>query len=95
MRLTPFEQQSIKAILGQFDPLADVFLFGSRVDDHRRGGDIDLFVQTTCPMDLKSQLQARWELEVACDTQVDLLIKTPDQAEEPIHIITRQKGVRL
>ena len=95
MRLTPFEQQSIKTIVGQFDPLADVFLFGSRVDGHRRGRDIDLFVQTTRPMDLKSQLQARWELEIACDTQVDLLVKTPEQAEEPIHIIAHQKVLRL
>ena len=44
MRLSLKEQLSIKQTIYQFDPNALVYLFGSRVDDNKRGGDIDLLV---------------------------------------------------
>ncbi|MCT4612597.1 MAG: nucleotidyltransferase domain-containing protein [Clostridia bacterium] len=44
MRLTNFEIQSIKKIVENSDDEAEVYLFGSRVDNAKRGGDIDLLV---------------------------------------------------
>jgi predicted nucleotidyltransferase len=44
MRLNFKEQLSIKQTISQFDPNALVYLFGSRVDENKRGGDIDLLV---------------------------------------------------
>ena len=44
MRLTKFEAESIKESVYGFDPDARIILFGSRVDDTKRGGDIDLLV---------------------------------------------------
>lgn len=43
MRLTDQEQQIIKTTILHYDPVARVLLFGSRVDDSKRG-DIDLLV---------------------------------------------------
>lgn len=44
MRLTEHEKQVITAAIHRFDPDANIWLFGSRIDDRGRGGDIDLAV---------------------------------------------------
>jgi hypothetical protein len=47
MRLTPLEHEAIKrAAQSSFEPGVVLRLFGSRVDDAKRGGDIDLLVET-------------------------------------------------
>jgi predicted nucleotidyltransferase len=42
MRLTPCQQLAISSILRSVDPQAEVLLFGSRADDLRKGGDLDI-----------------------------------------------------
>ena len=44
MRLTSEEIFNIKSVIREFDPRARIYLFGSRVDDNKRGGDIDLLI---------------------------------------------------
>ncbi len=47
MRLTGNEISAIKDNARKnFGPRAVVYLFGSRTDDAKRGGDIDLFIET-------------------------------------------------
>lgn len=95
MRLTPLERAAIKSVLSQYDPQGKVYLFGSRADDSRRGGDIDLLFETDRPLTLKQELQARYKLELACDTRVDLLVKSKACKPEPIHEIALRQGVEL
>lgn len=44
MRLSSQELRAIKEVVAALDPTAKVYLFGSRVDDKKTGGDIDLLI---------------------------------------------------
>ena len=44
MRLSEFEIKSIIATIGEIDPEAEIYLYGSRTDDNKHGGDIDLAI---------------------------------------------------
>jgi len=44
MRLLEKELRAIKRYFQEFFQEGDIYLFGSRVDDSKRGGDIDLLV---------------------------------------------------
>ena len=44
MRLSNFEQDMIKKAFLEVFKRGKVYLFGSRVDDTKRGGDIDLYL---------------------------------------------------
>ena len=46
MRLTKYEIQSIKKAFKEIFEDGKIYLFGSRVYDNKRGGDIDLYI---CP----------------------------------------------
>jgi len=44
MRITEHEKNVIIDAAKSADPDAQVWLFGSRVDDHKKGGDIDIAI---------------------------------------------------
>jgi len=46
MRLSNKEISVIKKAVTGIDPLARIFLFGSRTDDSKKGGDIDLLIMS-------------------------------------------------
>ncbi len=44
MRLKHKDIQHIKDVVKEYDPDAQIYLFGSRADDTKKGGDIDLLI---------------------------------------------------
>lgn len=94
MRLNHKERQAIQSVFNTLDPDGHLFLFGSRADDARRGGDIDLFFEASRPLALKTILSAQYRLTDACDAKVDLLVKNPGEPETLIFQVARE-GVRL
>ncbi len=95
MRLTPTQhQQILQATRLNFGANANVWLFGSRVDDSRRGGDVDLYVETDQASTLLSALRCKIELEESLDLHVDLVVKEEGK-NKPIHQIAKTQGIQL
>jgi predicted nucleotidyltransferase len=94
MRLTPAQintiQSTVHAVLGEG---AQVTLFGSRVDDKQKGGDVDLYVETV-EHDLMKKIRCKVSLQDQLDMPVDLIVK-PYGDQSPISLIAKQEGIRL
>ena len=98
MRLTPHEVAAIKAAARlTFGPDAVVRLFGSRVDDRLRGGDIDLHVETPVPVDVWAVKDAFLDrLFARIDEQrVDLLLTARGAEPTLFERIAYRDGVVL
>lgn len=96
MRLLEQEQSALNAALRDVDGRA--FLFGSRTDDSRKGGDIDLLVyaQTDSPYRLSQEIAVRFRME--CDEKIDVLVVDPQHIPDslvPFLDSVRQEAVLL
>jgi predicted nucleotidyltransferase len=100
MRLTAFQIDTIKRETEKyFGATAQVWLFGSRVDDHQRGGDVDLYVRPaiTDPAQLATArfaFLAQLKRRIG-DRKIDLVLQRAEAEELPIHRLARQQGVQL
>ena len=78
MRLNERERKVIAdAVRRRFGAEASVYLFGSRVDDARRGGDIDLYVTTSKePSEAhRARMLAVTDIQMAIgDQKIDMVV---------------------
>lgn len=99
MRLSDHEAELIrKEVEAQFGDRARVLLFGSRLNDRARGGDVDLLVETDqCPENsalAAARLEARLQRRLG-GRKVDVILLTPQTTVEPIHRQALATGVPL
>ncbi len=93
MRITNHERQAIQRAVATADVDAVVYLFGSRVDDTKMGGDIDLLVLSR-KIDLMAKLDVLAELHQTLGEQkIDLLV-FPD-ANQSFARMAIDSGARL
>lgn len=102
MRLKPQELDAItRAARDVFAPGTAVFLFGSRADDSRRGGDIDLLIETRQPLTPAELVEQRTRfvsrLYRALDEQrIDIVITARKQPDpRPVVADARRTGILL
>jgi predicted nucleotidyltransferase len=62
MRLSQEEREAIVKTVHEFLPRAEVLLYGSRVDDEKRGGDIDLLILNEEPVGWQTVGDIRYRL---------------------------------
>lgn len=99
MRLSPEHvrliRETIDVMLGSD---ARITLFGSRLYDDMRGGDVDLMIAIAQRVDnvalLSARIAARLE-RLLGGRRVDVILVTPETAAQPIHKIAREQGISL
>lgn len=99
MRLTKQQQQAVREEVDRvFGNGTPVRLFGSRVDDYSRGGDIDLHIETAGTpselLDAELRLQARL-LRRLGERRIDVVVQASDAPPRPVDIHARQTGAPL
>ncbi|MCG5497554.1 nucleotidyltransferase domain-containing protein [Ectothiorhodospira variabilis] len=99
MRLSADQTRVIKQTARDlFGPEAQVWLFGSRVDDSLRGGDIDLLIQCPQPLEERKRQSLRMvaRLQMALgDQPIDVLVLDPNTPRQPIHDRALKTGIPL
>ncbi len=96
VRLNDTQLAAIRRILHeQFGESARIILFGSRISPERRGGDVDLCVETDHGVSLLEQARIVMRLQDALGLDVDLIVKTPAYDPGPIYRIAQLTGIRL
>jgi len=99
MRLTPLQKQTIKSSINRVLGVpCHIWLFGSRVDADKRGGDIDILVETETVLSNRAEMLCRLQgaLVMALgDRKLDILLKDARSGEAPVFEIARRTGVRL
>lgn len=81
MRLSAEEIQALREALDGL-PFERAFLFGSRIDDTRRGGDIDVLLYSRAPSPFMLAHKASSRFARALDAKLDVLVVDPDSPTE-------------
>ena len=99
MRLDPKAIEIItsrtKSVIGE--DIA-IWLFGSRVDDQLKGGDIDLLIEVNHKLENRVAVacQINAKIQIALGAQrLDIIVKDVDTESLPIHEIAKKNGIRL
>lgn len=99
MRLTQDQIQAIKqtahAVLGDD---SRVILFGSRTDDAKKGGDIDLLFETDHAVGNRATTIGALYVSLIRklgDRKIDIILKDAATPTAPVLSIARQTGIQL
>lgn len=101
MRLTPEQIAIIRQTAEEaFGPGVRVWLFGSRVDDQARGGDIDLLIRPPqFPTEARAECEHLLHFHALLERKlgerkIDVLIEKPSDPRPIVHI-AHEQGVEL
>jgi predicted nucleotidyltransferase len=103
MRINEQQKKAIlECVAAELGADAKVFLFGSRVDDTKRGGDIDLFVEVPFQIEnvvsKKLRILSKIQRRIG-EQKIDLIITYPGEySEEDLPLViknARQDGILL
>jgi len=97
VRLSEEMQESlVEYAKNYFGSNSKLYLFGSRVDDSKKGGDIDLLVETPHPIEPEREISfLRAIYKNITPRKIDLLVKTPYGQDKPIFHTALKEGIRL
>ena len=95
MRLSTFQQEAIKKYFLEIFKEGQIYLFGSRADAQKRGGDIDLYIQTADKSDLmrkKLDFLVKLKREIGAQ-KIDVVFDKG--LHRPIDKVALKEGIKL
>lgn len=93
MRLSQSEKSAIIRAIERLDPRAEIYLFGSRVDDGKKGGDIDILIFSQ-RLNFEDKLKIKAHLfEEIEEQKIDMIISMDEN--DPFVKMALKEGVRL
>ena len=99
MRLTDHQIAAIRILAHQLaGTQSRVRVFGSRIDDTKQGGDLDLMLELPEAVDNPAFLAAQMAAKVSRlmnGRKVDVLLSAPNLMHLPIHDVAFKEGVIL
>jgi len=96
MRLSKEEIVIIKKSILNHSDNAKIMLFGSRVDKSKKGGDIDIYIETDKTLPLITKLKILTDIEIGgVLRKVDLIVKSKNSKHQPIFDTIKKEGILL
>lgn len=96
MRLTKQQTEAIIQTVTRLVGMgAAVYLFGSRLNDQAKGGDIDLFIESDTQLSLIQRAQIKMQLESQLGLPVDIVSKYRGAVATPFQVIAQSQSTQL
>ncbi|WP_281950387.1 nucleotidyltransferase domain-containing protein [Nitrosophilus kaiyonis] len=96
MRLSKFEIDSIKECAKEIIKEGKIYLFGSRVDDNKKGGDIDLYIELPKKPDFLMKIDFLVCLKNKIGEQkIDIVLYYPKKEKKLIDKIAKKEGILI
>lgn len=96
MRLTKQQTETITQTVTRLAGIGSaIYLFGSRLNDQAKGGDIDLFIESDTQLSLIQRAQIKMELESQLGLPVDIVSKSRGAVATPFQIIAQSQSIQL
>ncbi len=75
----------------------EVRIFGSRSDDTKRGGDIDIYIESSKDIDLETKVRFLAEFKLrAGDQKIDLIVQKRDMPlKGAIYDFAKKTGIKI
>jgi len=98
MRLTQHELISIQKAFKEVFQDGDIYLFGSRVDDEKKGGDIDLYIDLGYTIDIEIMMKKKTQFKLKLydfigEQKIDVVIST--DKSRSIEKVAIKEGIKL
>jgi len=93
LRISQNDKKVIVDSILTSDPLAKIYLFGSRADDMKKGGDIDILIFSE-KIDLSEKIKIKTRIFQKMEEQkIDLLVAK--DKNDPFVRLALEKGLQL
>ena len=95
MRISDEQTNFLKNEILGIVPEAAVYLFGSRVDDRKKGGDIDVMILSDKKLSWKEKSRIKWEFyDKFGEQKLDIMSATFNERDSFKELVI-QEGIRL